>query len=75
MLWVLRALSLVAGMASLVSFLVAGLLFWEFTFGACRDGCEGGAVFILFYPSLLLAIVTAGIAVAAHIFARRQKQS
>ncbi len=65
----LRIVSVLALVISLMTALVAGGLFWEFNYGGCKDGCESGMAYILFLPSLITAIVSAGVAYGFHRWA------
>ena len=51
---------------SVLSGLFAAFLYWESTYGSCRDGCPEGMVFILFMP----AVVAAGVALALGLLLR-----
>ena len=67
----LKILSIAALLVFLVSAAMAGHLYWQFNFGDCKDGCAQGMVYIYFLPALIIAVISALIAVVAYRIGNR----
>lgn len=67
----LRVLSIVALIVCILSLVLAGSLYWQFEFGDCGENCEEGMAFVLTLPVLVLAGLTAALALGAHLVGKK----
>ena len=46
-------------------------LYWEFNFGDCKNGCSEGMAYIYFLPAVIIAFISAVIALVSYLLRKR----
>ena len=71
----LRLLSIIALVVSVLAVILAVSLYWQVGIGGCEDECDTAAAYALSLPMIIIAVLSAIMAAAAHFVGKQMRAS